>query len=103
MIRIEGYSDDTVSVSGDVDDDIDTCASDGVHVLVEVGGIALVRCWYNEPWNTAGTWTIGVQQAQEDTPIPWPMRVVPGGRGYSVALEIDCPTGTAVAMSKVRP
>ena len=50
------------------------------------------------PNNSAATWMIGISQIEEDMPLPdWPMRwSAPGGRGYSVELEIDVPDGVIV-------
>lgn len=101
MITITGYSDDTLDVEGPATyvggkDDHDTCARAGTHVEVVVGDALIVRGFYSVPWNTTGVWTLGVEPADQDRPVPWPIRVIPTRRGYSMAVEVDCPPDTTV-------
>lgn len=101
MIRISGCSDDTLVVEGPAafvggKNDHDTCARDGVHVEVAIGDVLIVRGFYGVPWNTLGLWTLGVEPMDEDRPVPWPVRVVTSARGYSMAIEVDCPEDTRV-------
>jgi hypothetical protein len=103
MLKITGYSDDTLSCDGPMDyafnrDDCDTCAADGKTIVVDIGEppVLRVRGMYNVPWNTAGTWTLGVELAEEGAICPWPIRIVHGDVPYSMTVEIDCPSGTFV-------
>ncbi len=103
MLKIYGHSDDTLCVEGgppDCPDDADTCAADGVHVEVNIGGQLIVRGFYCVSWNQPGTWCLAVQQVQEDIAIPWAVRIEPE-HGYSCAVLVDCPPETHIAIRKV--
>lgn len=94
----EGHSDDTFGEYESFHDDYDCCASgalivwqvealdgSGLNVVGQYGG----RDW---PGECPGCWLIGVQQMEEDTPLPdWPMRFETSDSGYSPRLIIEVP------------
>ena len=96
MITISGYSDDIVSIDADdgSGDELDDCAQQTERVIM-VGGDdgGLVVCVTYAPGDKA-TWRIAVDLVDEDVPIPWPVRITNGDRGYTPALVIECPPGT---------
>jgi len=107
MIRVSGYSDDGITIDGDLKDSMDTCARDGVHGVIVIGdkaGGCVVRAFYNETWCTVdegfGCWSLAVSQVDEGCPIPWNVTVrhdtIRGEVGYSTVVDVDCPAGTHV-------
>lgn len=101
-VRITGSSDDTVDVEGVAGvDGCDTCAADGVHVVVDIGpttsGIGVrVALRYMNSDLTPGCWSAELSRLAEDCPII-PARVGEGDRGgYDIGVEVDVPAGTPV-------
>lgn len=97
-----GHSDDTFGEYGVFQDDYDCCASgrpivwevkcgdEGLFVFGQYGG----RDW---PSKSPGCWMIGVQQLDEDIPLPnWPMQFRTADSGYSPELLINAPDGTVI-------
>jgi hypothetical protein len=105
MLRIQGHSDDTVTIVGDLHqddpDDCDTCAADDVHVEIVIGEVLVIRGFYCAWWNKSGTWAFSVQQAQEDVEIPWAV-AIEKAHGYSCSVVVACPPETRIAVRKVR-
>jgi len=104
----EGYSDDTFGEYGVTNDDHDNCANgDPIVFAVHTGANPTVGegmfVWglYSPdgaPQATGGTWVIGIQQLNEDQPLPdWPMRWKTAESRYSPRLEIDVPDHITVA------
>ncbi len=107
MILIYGASDDLVEIEGDVREEIGCY---GKSVTIEVGnrdaGGLVVRMRYAPKHTTEAVWVAEVRQFAEGVPVPWQVRIrhthrghlgsVGSAAGYSVVVEIDCPTGTPV-------
>ena len=100
MVRIYGASDDLVEIEGHVDGDEIGCYDRAVYVILgdeDQGGVA-VRMSYEPHFAKKdigrevgfGCWSAEIIQLAEDCPIPWPISIKHGGRGYSVVVEIDC-------------
>lgn len=95
-LRFEGYSDDTFGeLTTGIDHD--NCAN-GRPMLFKVcsgdEGLIVHGQYNNLTWpNSApGCWMIGVQQLEEDVPLPaWPMRFETGKSGYTPTLIIEAP------------
>lgn len=95
-LRFEGHSDDTFGEYGLTNEDFGNCATgtpfvcrivsdsgEGLHVWGQYAG----KDWPNK---APGCWMVGIQQLDEDRPIPnWPMRFTSGG--YTVELHIEAP------------
>lgn len=81
-----GSGDVMVVVGGNLslDESIDPSPTGGIHVRMRYGRFGV------------GCWSAEVCQIDEDVPIPWPVSIKHGGRGYSVVVEIDAPDGTPV-------
>lgn len=92
MMRIYGVSDDLVEIEG-VDGGDEYGAFDRV-TRIEIGdresGGLIVEMEYREN----GCWAATAIPLADDVAIPWPVRVVLGGRGYSAQIEIDCQRDT---------
>jgi hypothetical protein len=95
MLKIYGASDDLVEIEGIVSEELG--AYDKPRVVTvgdrETGGCVVVAEYAVE--NRAGVWSMSVSQIDEDVPIPWPVSIAVE-HGYSVAVVIDCPSGTKV-------
>jgi len=97
-----GYSDDTFGEITPCGDDYDNCASGKpIEWLVksESEGAALLVVGQHAP-GAAGGWLVGVAPwggSHDDAPIPaWPIRIRPGDRPYSPALEVDVPEDATI-------
>ncbi len=102
MLKISGYSDDIVSIEGDISDEISAMKRVATLVIGSnaTGGL-VVRMAYSPKWSPDSTWVATVAQVTEDAEIPWPVRIVHGRKDsgdvyHSVVVEIDCPPGTPV-------
>ena len=99
----EGNSDDTFGEYGFTKDDYDCCAS-GALIVYRVtekdsGGLNVVGQYAGRDWpdECPGCWLIGIQQVEEDVPIPeWPMRFETADNGYSPRLIIEAPEGVEI-------
>lgn len=93
----EGYSDDTFGEYNFFKNDYDNCGSGSPIVFQLSSGGESVNVYgqYNGkdwPDYLPGCWVIGVQQIEEDFPIPpWPMRFESASSGYSPRLIIEAP------------
>ncbi len=112
-LRFTGYSDDTFGDHGRTMVDADNCGSGEPIVFKVTGGPphpdspsfapgpsglyvwGRYPCSDDIPKKIPGGWMVGIQQLEEDEPLPaWPMRW--SWEGYSVILEIDAPEGVTV-------
>jgi hypothetical protein len=101
MVEIQGFSDDLVHlVVGTHEDEINACDKDvhfkvrpkgrqeGVHVVMHYG-------------RQDATWGATIHRLEEDAPIPWPVTVCEGKRGYSVRVCIDAEADMVVVGMEV--
>lgn len=95
-LHFEGCSDDTFGEWGRTAFELNNCGTTSpmvIRVTDREGNGLYIWGWYNhprQPRETPGCWVIGLQQLEEDKPIPaWPMRW--RGGEYSPILEIDAP------------
>lgn len=90
-LRFEGYSDDTFGEYGQTNIDY-SASGKPIEFLVRQGDEAVVVVGQYCPGNCGG-WLVGVASYDpegNDVPLPsWPMRLVPGERPYTSALEVD--------------
>lgn len=100
MLKIYGASDDLVELEGFIRDEVD-CYDKPVQIKVGTDDSGLI---ITMRYGVLGAvWSAELSQLDEDVPIPWPVTVVTQGRreddvGYSVAVCIDCPDDTPVAV-----
>jgi len=99
----QGFSDDTFGEYNETSEDYDCCANGAmiIYQLTSPDGDAVNICgqYGGKGWPDAapGCWISGVQQVEEDRPIPnWLMRYDMGECGYSPALIIQAPEGTTL-------
>ncbi|MEM6727836.1 MAG: hypothetical protein AAF618_04990 [Pseudomonadota bacterium] len=102
-LKFYGASDDLFEIEGTRGEEPDEIGCFDTPVTVKVAtpdneGLLITGLY--APSNAAGTWMVGISQLDEDFELPdWPMRWrAPGGRGYSVELEIEVPDTVAVSM-----
>lgn len=91
-----GSSDDTFGETTPRGDDYDNCASgEPIEWLIESASEAQSILVVGQYCPGAATgWLVGVARADDDDdkPLPnWPIRIRPGERSYTPALEIDVP------------
>jgi len=97
MLRFYGASDDLCEIDGDIREELDNCAN-GKPFVFRVGDInngVIVIVHYAAEKESAGVWRVAAEQVDEDKPCPWPIRIETK-HGYSLALVVDCPPGTAL-------
>ena len=102
-LKFAGASDDTFG-DEETGTDHDNCANgkpmvfrvlsssvaEGLFVWGQYSG----RDW---PASAPGCWVVGVQQLEEDVPLPgWPIRFETAPNGYSPLLLIDAPDDVTV-------
>lgn len=115
ILKFQGHSDDTFGEYGHFNDDHDNCANGSPIVFkVEVPEANLepdaqregLFVWglygpVKAPKSTPGCWVIGLQQLDEDVPLPsWPMRWEISERGYSPVLILDAPEGVTLTRAE---
>lgn len=93
MIRIYGASDDLVEIEGDIREELGSYDRETVILIGREDAGVVVRVEYGHG-NRAGVWGVAFEPVDEDVPIPWPVCVEMGGRGYSAVAVVDCPPGT---------
>lgn len=102
MIRIYGCSDDLIEIESDdgkVGEELNVI--DPPRATIKLGddnGGVKVKMKYGS-W---GCWSATIEQLNEGVMIPWPIRVTQHQNGYSIKVEIDCPSDTPVKYIKVR-
>ena len=93
MIRIYGASDDLVEIDAGLKSDEVGAYERPVTVTVTDaaghGARFIVEYAPEHASSGKGVWRIGVEPLEEDVPMPWPITMKLGGRGYSAVAEID--------------
>jgi hypothetical protein len=97
-IRFYGASDDLLEIEGAITEEVSD-VNGRIEVMLtgpEYGAMFIVA-----EFSPGGVWMLGCSQADEDHPLPWPVRVVPGDTGtchYSVVLVVDAPAGAELTV-----
>lgn len=90
MIVISGHSDDIVSLSGDVDDEIE---QEKVIVIGDKNRGVRVKLTYG--LKNSGTWDATVGLYDENVPM-FPVTIINGESTYTVQVVVMCPSKTSV-------
>lgn len=92
MIRIYGHSDDVVVIDnhGDLDEAGAFDSSKTITIGGEGEGLQVVA-----KYGKAGVWQFTLRQVDEGVDCPWPVRIE-RQHEYSLAVVIDCPSGTPI-------
>ena len=92
MISIYGASDDLVEIDAGTKSDEVGCYDKPVTITVTdaAGHGARFIVEYAPEHASSGkaVWRIGVEPLDEDVPMPWPITMKLGGRGYSAVAQI---------------
>lgn len=107
MIKVMGYSDDSVHIYEcepgkvdnclDADDDCAQMTSRAILIGTEEAGLVVrvcyaPKCQPPDGPGTNGTWQIAVDLVDDGVPIPWSVRIE--ADGYTPVLLVDCPKNT---------
>lgn len=91
MIVISGHSDDIVSLSGDVDDEIE---QEKVIVIGDKNRGVRVKLTYG--LNSGGAmWDVTIGLYAENVPM-FPITVINGESSYTVQVVVMCPSKTSI-------
>lgn len=101
MLKISGHSDDIVSLSGLVDDEIGAYDKPVAIRIGDARGGVIVTMHYAPDKASAAVWRASVEQIDEDVPVPWAIHIKQD-HAYSVAVIVECPAGTPIDWERER-